>query len=94
MYVDLKYVVAVLNIKASFRQKMIVYKKTDEWYIEWQRMKTSDSEWEGVTRNDNEWQRMTASNPTNENDTVPFKEWKTATKHRNRYTIQRVDDCN
>ena len=41
----------------------IVYKKTDEWYIEWQqvvqRMATSDKEWQGVTTsgttNVNEW---------------------------------------
>ena len=35
----------------------IVYKKTDEWYIEWQQVTTSDSEWQQVTTNDNEWQR-------------------------------------
>ena len=38
---------------------MIVYKKTDEWYIEWQR----------VTKNDNEWQRVTTSSTTSD------KEW-------------------
>ena len=30
-------------------------------------MKTSDNEWQRVTKNDNEWQRMTASDETNEN---------------------------
>ena len=51
----------------------IVYKKTDEWYIEWQRVKasgtTSDNEWQRVvqrvttsgTTSDKEWQRMTKS---------------------------------
>ena len=33
----------------------IVYKKTEEWYIEWQRVTTNDNEWY------NEWQRMTKS---------------------------------
>ena len=33
----------------------ILYKKTDEWYIEWQRVTTSG------TTNDNEWQRVTIS---------------------------------
>ena len=47
----------------------IVHKKTDEWYIEWQRVTTSgttsDNEWQRVTANDNEWynewQRVTKS---------------------------------
>ena len=33
----------------------IFYKKTDEWYIEWQRVTTSDNEWY------NEWQRIATS---------------------------------
>ena len=37
----------------------IVHKKTDEWYIEWQRVTTSgttsDNEWQRVIGNDNEW---------------------------------------
>ena len=37
----------------------IVYKKTDEWYIEWQRMTTSDNELYNEWYN--EWQRMTTS---------------------------------
>ena len=32
--------------------KMIAYKKTEEWYIVWQRVETSG------TKNDNEWQRL------------------------------------
>ena len=34
------------------RFNLIVYKKTDEWYIEWQRVVQQ------VTTNDNEWQRV------------------------------------
>ena len=37
----------------------IAYKKTDEWYIKWQRMTSNDNEWQRVvkrvTTNDNEW---------------------------------------
>ena len=48
---------------------MIVYKKTEEWYIEWQRVTTNDSKWEQVVQrvitsdNDwyNEWQQVTKS---------------------------------
>ena len=40
----------------------MIYKKTDELYIEWQRMRPNDSEWQQVvqqvTPNDNEWQRV------------------------------------
>ena len=42
----------------------IVYKKTDEWYIEWQRETTNDNEWynewynEWQQTNDKEWQRV------------------------------------
>ena len=50
----------------------IVYKKTGEWYIEWQRVTTicatSDNEWQRVvqreTTSDNEWQRVA----TNDNE--------------------------
>ena len=67
--------------------KPIVYKKTDEWYIEWQRVitsgKTSDYEWERVvqrvTRNDNEWQRVTTSGTTSD------KEWKWVTTSGNEW---------
>ena len=47
----------ILRMKRAF--KMIVYKKTDEWYIERERVTTSgitsDKEWQGVI------QRVTAS---------------------------------
>ena len=49
----------LVEFKSSF---LIVYKKTDEWYIKWQRMTTfgttSDNEWQRVTTNDNQWQRV------------------------------------
>ena len=43
------------NIEKEIPWWRIVYKKTDKWYIEWQRVTLSDSEWY------NEWQRMTTS---------------------------------
>ena len=52
-------------------------------------MKTRDNEWQRVTRNNNEGQQMTASGTTNENDTIHFKEWMTAIKHKSRYTTAR-----
>ena len=40
----------------------IVYKKTDELYIEWQRVTTNDNdwynEWQRMKTSDNEWQRV------------------------------------
>ena len=49
-------------------EKQIVYKKTDEWYIEWQRVvqqeTMSDNVWQWVTTNDNDdnkWEQMTTS---------------------------------
>ena len=66
---------------------MIVYKKTDEWYIEWQRITTS------YTTSDNEWQRVTTSSTTSDNDwqrvttsgTTSDKEWKWVTKSDNEW---------
>ena len=40
----------------------IVYKKTDEWHIVWQRVV------QRATTNDNEWQRMTTSGATSDNE--------------------------
>ena len=43
-----------------------------------------------TTTYDNEWrQPITAGGTTNENDTVHFKEWMAAIKHKNRYTSSR-----
>ena len=48
----------------------IVYKKTDEWYIEWQQV-TTDDEWQRMTTRGNEWcnkwQSVTTSNTTSDN---------------------------
>ena len=46
---------------------MIVYKKIDDWYIEWRRITTSDTtndnewynEWQRITTSGDEWQRVT-----------------------------------
>ena len=47
--------------------------KTDECYIEWQRVTTNDNEWQRVvqrvTTDDNEWQRVTTNGATSD------KEW-------------------
>ena len=55
---------------------MIVYKKTDEWYIEWQRVTksgtTRDNEWQRVTTNDKKWQRVAQRVTTNANE-WPFQ---------------------
>ena len=66
-----------LNTTSSFilpfhiHFKLIVYKKTGEWYIEWQRVV------QRVTASDNEWQRMTTSCTTSDN------EWQRVTKSEN-----------
>ena len=79
----------VLFFKISFREiyfsDKIVYKKTDEWYIEWQRVTTNDDEWQRVvqrvTTNDttsgNEWQRMIKGGTTSDNEW--HNEWKRVT---------------
>ena len=54
----------------------IVHKKTDEWYIEWQRVgqrvAASDNKWRGVVQrvitNDNEWYNGWQRVTTNENE--------------------------
>ena len=61
----------------------IIYKNTDEWYNEWQRMTTSDNKWQLVTTNDNEWynewQRVTRSGTTSDYEwqrvTTSDNEW-------------------
>ena len=49
---------------------MIVYEKEEEWPIVWERMTTSDNNWQWVAAND--------IGTTNQNDTAHFKEWVTA----------------
>ena len=67
--------------------KTIFYKKTDEWYIEWQRVTTKDNEWQRVvqqvikngTMGDKEQQRVTTSGRTSDNErhrmTTSDNEW-------------------
>ena len=60
----------------SGRIATIVYKKTDEWYIEWQRVTTTDDGWQRMTTsgttNDSRWQqvvqRVTMSGTTSDNE--------------------------
>ena len=61
---------------------MIVYKKTDEWYIKWQPATTSGTsynEWQQVvqrvTTDDNKWQRMTTSDNKWQRLTKNDNEW-------------------
>ena len=71
--------------KTKERVSLIVYKKTDEWYIEWQRMTNSDNEWynewQWMTTSDNEWynewQRVVQRVMTNGNEwcATSDKEW-------------------
>ena len=78
----------------------IVYKKTDKWYIEWQRVTTNDNEWQRVvqrvttsdTTSDNEWQRVTTSGITSDNEwqllTTSDNQWQRTTTNGNEW--QRV----
>ena len=49
-------------LNKSTQKFTIFYKKTDEWYIESQRVTTNDNEWY------REWQRMTTSVTTSDNE--------------------------
>ena len=49
-------------LNKSTQKFTIFYKKTDEWYIESQRVTTNDNEWY------KEWQRMTTSGTTSDNE--------------------------
>ena len=87
---------------------MIVYKKTDEWYMEWHRMTTSDNEWQRMvqqmTTRDNEWhrvvQRMTISDTTSDNEwqrvvqqvTTNNSEWQRVTKNDNGWQRMTASD--
>ena len=62
-------------IIATYFFGVIVYEKTDEWYIEWQRVTangtTSENEWrvvkrvvQRVTTNDNKWSFRIRDEPT------------------------------
>ena len=60
---------------------MIVYKKTDEWYIEWQRVTTNNNECYNEWKNDsewyNEWQQMTTNSNERERVTAVVQWTKT-----------------
>ena len=63
-------------VNLLWKGKKTVYKKTDEWYIEWQQVTTndttSDNEWQRVvqrmTTSDSERQRITNSSTTSQNE--------------------------
>ena len=90
-----------MYIIIKYSQQKIVYKKTDEWYIEWQRVvqrvTTNDNEWynewQRMTTSDNEWynewQRMTTSDNewqrVTTSGTTSDKEWKWVTKSDNEW---------
>ena len=92
-YLDfVKHLINVYLLKEVYIK--IVYKKTDEWYVEWQRVvqrvTTNDNEWynewQRMTTSDNEWynewQGMTTSDATSD------KEWQRVTTNSNEW--QRV----
>ena len=66
----------------------IVYKKTDELYIEWQRVV------QRVTRSDNEWhrvvQRMTTISTTSDNEW--YSEWQPMKKTSNEWQREKTND--
>ena len=78
---------------------MIVYKETDQWYIELHRMTMSDNEWQQMVRrmtssdttSDNEWQQVVQQVTTNDNEsqrvTKYDNEWQriTASDKTNEY---------
>ena len=66
-----------LSIDILWHIFMIIYKKTDEWYIEWQRMTINDNEWY------NEWQLITTSATTSENEW--YNEWQRVTTGDNEW---------
>ena len=74
----LKLVIARISFSLTTR---IVYKKTDEWSNEWQRLRTSG------TTSDNEWQRvvqrMLTSGTTNTNEW--YNEWQRVTTSDNEW---------
>ena len=67
--------------------RMIVYKKTDEWYIEWQRMTTSgttnDNEWY------NEWKRVTTSGTS---DNKWYRKWTRMTTSNKKWQRMTASD--
>ena len=71
----------------------IVYKKTDERYIEWQRVATNDNEWY------NEWQRVVQPVATSDNElqqmTMSDSKWQKGVQRvKTTHLLQKMDDCN
>ena len=72
-----------IKILADFKKpwNLIVYKKTDEWYIEWQRGTTNDNDWQQmvqrVTTNDNEWYKEWQQMTTSDNEWQRVVSWVT-----------------
>ena len=64
-------------------------KKTDEWHIEWQRVRAS-----GII-SDNEWQRMAASCTTSgtTSGTTSDNEWKRVTTNYNEWLFRPILFC-
>ena len=93
---------SISHEKTFVKYLTIVYKKKDEWYIEWQLVTTNDNEWQRMTTSDNkwynEWQRVTASDTTSDNEwqqiAMSDSEWQQWYNEWKRHsTLQRMDDC-
>ena len=62
---------------------MVVYKKTDQWYIKWPRVTTDGTTivnkwyngWQWVTKSNNKWQRVTGSDNEWQKVTTSDNEW-------------------
>ena len=74
--------------------KSIVYKKTDKWHIERQRVTTNDnewySEWQRMATGGNEWQRITTSGTTNDDEW--YNEWKRVTTNQKEWQQMRKSE--
>ena len=79
-------IVTIISLKMSNVE--IVYKRTDEWYIEGQRVTANDNEWQRVVQrvkmSDKEWQRMAMSDSK-------WEQW--YSKWKRHSALQRMDDC-
>ena len=74
------------NVRACSQLFPIVYKKTDERYIEWQWVTTNDNEWQRMTMSDSEWQRVTTSGTTSGN------EWQRMAMNDNKWQRVKTSD--
>ena len=71
------------DIQVEMIKQQILYKKTGDWFIEWQWMTTSsttgDSEWQRVvqrvTTNDNEWQLAVTNDSEWQQLTMRDRKW-------------------